>query len=107
MLLFALAVAAAPVPDLNDPDLRCIAALAVIGAQSEKVDPGLASGVFYFLGRLDARAPHFDIEAGIRALVSVPDAAKKLAPDMVRCGSQLAARGAFLKAMGDSMQGKK
>lgn len=104
-LALAAAIAAKPLVDANEADVRCVAALAlVIGQQGEKPEPGLAAGLLYFMGRLDGRAPGTDIEGMIRSLLAAPDATEQLKPDMIRCGALLEERGAFLEKMGKSLQ---
>lgn len=109
MSLIALALAAAtPVPDANEQDLRCVAAIAlIIGSQGEKADPSLTAGLLYFVGRLDGRAPAIDLEAGIRRLIATPEAAQQLKPDMARCGALLSERGTVLQKIGDNLKGTK
>ena len=109
MSLIALALAAAtPVPDANEQDLRCVAALAlIIGSQGEKADPSLTAGLLYFVGRLDGRAPGTDLEAGIRRLMAPADAGQQLKPDMERCGTLLGERGTVLQAIGNNLKATK
>ncbi|MES2445063.1 MAG: hypothetical protein V4574_19740 [Pseudomonadota bacterium] len=110
LLAFALAanLALKPAPDATEQDLRCVAALAlIIGSQGDKADPGLTAGLLYFVGRLDARAPALDLEAGLRRLLGAADAGEQLKPDMTRCGAILTERGTVLQTIGSSLQGKK
>ena len=102
-LFLASAAAAQDVETSND--LRCVAVFSV--AASEEADPdatmAAGAGVFYFLGRIEGRAPGSDIESGLRLEVgklNVP----KFVSELKRCAAVLKSKAEELQAIGNSLQ---
>jgi hypothetical protein len=109
LLALALALTApAAAPDPVADDLVCVAVVAMRISQTEDKDikMGLAAGMMYFIGRLDIRAPGYDLETNLRTLLDKPDVDATLDANAVRCGGIIQERGAYLSKVGASMQGK-
>lgn len=110
MILAILALAAtAPV---DDPDLRCLTAVAaVLGAASQNKTAeadsvaGLTGIFMYYLGRVDAKRPWFDYGKSLGAVMNAPDYEKRLPLDLQRCGAEAEARGKMLKDLGEELKG--
>ena len=106
--LSLVAATAARAQDSSDADFRCFAAMSRAGGADGVPDDQkaqLASGVMYFLGKLDGENPGLDIEAALA------DQAKKLKPrqlrrEMTRCGAELRARGEVLQDIGDRFKAR-
>jgi len=116
MIAAALVLMAAspPTPEpslVEDPDLRCVAAIAaVLGmAKDDKAaDVQLLAGLtgifMYYVGKVDARRPGFDYGRGLRQLVDSPGYEQRLPEDMKRCGDEAQERGAMLQDLGRAMK---
>ena len=107
LLLAAASAVASPttVAAANLADTRCIAMLALqMEAADESSKPSLVAAFLYYLGRLDARAPNYDIETALLALMSSEQAKASLADDAQRCGSLIQERGAAIATIGKSLE---
>lgn len=106
--LFAAAAASTLQPgSALEKDVRCIAAIAIAGDMAEKDDDknAMMSLMFYYLGKVDARAPDLDLE---NAIVSVTDAkdyeTAGMPADMLRCAGEIEQRGKELEAIGSALE---
>lgn len=110
MSLLALALAATlagqSVPDPNIEDTRCIAVVALTISQTkdDKEKTGLSAGLMYFLGRIDARTPGYDLEAALRRILDAVEKGESLSADAIRCGGILQQRGQYMMEFGQRMQ---
>jgi hypothetical protein len=113
MMTFLLAAAAAAAQPAmsNDPDMRCMAAYLVAagntdGDASVTADDkaGIQSIVMYFFGKIDARLPGADIRGEIMRMVSSPEYAKVLRPDIERCSVEAETRAKYLETFGDEAE---
>lgn len=109
MILAALALASAA--PAEDPDLRCLAAVAaVLGIAAEKKSDDAESiagltGIFmYYLGRVDAHRPGFDYGKTLGPMMNAPDYTKRLPADLKRCGGEAEERGQMLKDLGEQLK---
>ena len=78
-------------------DLRCVVAFSALIANPAYHD-GATTGLFYYLGRLDARDPNFDLAKGLREVKSAMQSSQ-YATEAQRCGAELKARNEFLKTL--------
>lgn len=102
-LFFAGGAAAKDTETSND--LKCVAVFSVAASQDADSKTTMAAGVgvFYFLGRIEGRAPGFDIESGLRLeanKLTVPTAVSELN----RCAAVLTSKAEELQAIGSGMQ---
>lgn len=102
-LLFGGGAAAQDTETAND--LKCVAVFSVAASQDADPKAMMAAGVgiFYFLGRIEGRAPGFDVENGLRLeanKLTVPKAVSELN----RCAAVLASKAEELQAIGSGMQ---
>lgn len=113
MLSFLAAAAAAvqtPPVLQEDPDLRCVVAVAVVSAMaessaSEEENAGLISIFMYFLGKTDARFPDINYSTEIKRIIGSPDyLEKRFGPDVQRCSQEAIARGEALEELGEDLQ---
>ena len=86
-------------------DVKCVAVFSFAAAQQPEptVLMGASMAVLYFLGRIEGRAPGFDIENGLRLEASKLTGAK-VKSELVRCGGVLKSKGEQLQAIGRSMK---
>lgn len=106
-LALLLAVAGQARADALDDDVTCLVAVMMlpqINQQTHQMDENLAQtttimGAMYFLGKVKARDPQFDLEAAIITKVQQADSAA-LRSAMIRCGGELQAEGARWQAIG-------
>ena len=113
MLSFLAAAAAAaqtPAVPLDDPDLRCVVAVATVSSMaessaSEEEKAGLIAIFMYYLGKTDARYPGIDYVAEIKRVIESPGYLEKsFAADVKRCSQEAMARGKALEDMGEELQ---
>jgi hypothetical protein len=106
-LMIALVLQTAPDPAL-EADLRCLAYLSTAVEKAPAAQqPGLAAGLLYFVGRIDARMPGFDYAA---ALARTPANAARLADldrEAPRCVRVVGERGRALVAAGQALRAGK
>jgi hypothetical protein len=104
----ALALAITPQTDDLKPadlaDLQCMALTAYMVSQVEPEtieQAGIASGVMYYLGRLQGRTPEIDWLPRLQkfSMTLVPEDLQGFAP---RCGAELVAIGSAMTAMGET-----
>lgn len=102
MILLALALgAAATRGDTVEADLRCVAYLSgAINAAPADQQPGLAAGILYFVGRIDARRPGFDYRAALAPGRARAARLAHLERDAPRCVATIAERGRAIVAAG-------
>jgi len=87
-------------------DMQCFAVVAYLAGQSEEGSvehTGLASGMMYFLGRLEGRAPGTDWLRALSDYILAPDEARltsELEAQRERCGLILQTRGQALVEWG-------
>jgi hypothetical protein len=102
-LILAAALSAPAVDPATEADLRCIALFAISsGKAPEDKKPGLAAGLLFFLGRIDARSPGFDLEANLRR-VMLSETQASLQADAARCGPIIESKGKLLTEIGQRM----
>lgn len=93
---------------LNRADLQCMAITAAGAGMTEEGSPeqlGLAAGMAYYLGRLEARAPAVNwLDAFGAYLLS--DFEKEAKSQSDRCGAELASFGARMVAWSEKMDAR-
>ncbi|HEY9216555.1 MAG TPA: hypothetical protein VIO94_00790 [Phenylobacterium sp.] len=110
-LLAATAVLAAPgglaaqAPvDPGRDDVRCLL-VAVKASQQPENETQALIGALYFIGKLDGRNPQFDLEkVALTELRTMNEATTK--SESVRCMREMRARGAKLRALGESIRAR-
>ncbi len=104
----ALLVASGPAgaSTLNE-DLRCLVVTAtIVGDGKGEGKENLVSGVLYFVGMIDGKAPGIDLKTEMQK-VSAAMTQTDFARDAQRCGDVLVAKGQELQAIGQALeQGK-
>jgi hypothetical protein len=107
MLALLLVLATLPSQAEQDTlaDLRCFAALAMV-TDSATADTNVefAGAAMFYYGRIDARTPGFDLEAGLRPLMTQAAVDRTLKADLRRCADELAGRLGLLGRAGKSLQ---
>jgi hypothetical protein len=90
--------AAAPAAAVTGPrtDLRCLMTMIALGQDKARAQAG-QSGAYFFLGRLNARAPGFDLPAAMKAEAPMLGQAE-LQAELKRCGPMVAASSQSLQA---------
>ena len=78
-------------------DLRCVLAFTVL-MNNPTYHDAAASGIFYYVGRLEGRDPAFDLGKGLKQIRSVMQASQ-YADEAKRCGAELKAKNQALMAM--------
>lgn len=112
-MLIALALQAALMPSpAADPvleaDLRCLAYLTVaIEAEPSARQPGLAAGLLYFVGRIDARRPGFDYRAALSPTSANAARLAGLDKEAGRCIATVEQRGRALVEAGEALRSGK
>jgi hypothetical protein len=107
LMPWALATAAEALPN-DDPevaaDLRCLAiAFNMAGSQDAQLSQAGALAAYYYLGKIDGRAPAIDLEDAIRRSSSSPSAGQ-FAAEAQRCGDELQTRGREITDIGLRLQ---
>ncbi|WP_068070795.1 hypothetical protein [Novosphingobium lentum] len=105
LLAATMAAPATPVDAANAQDVACIALFAAAaGNSTDKDQAGTIAAFMYYLGRIDARAPGYDLEGHLVALLSDEAYLKDQLPkDGERCGKELSQRGSELDKIGKAM----
>jgi hypothetical protein len=105
-LTLAATLAGQSAPDPNTDDVRCIAVVALTMAQAkdDQERAPLTSGLMYFMGRIDARTPGYDLEAALRRILDAVEKGDSLRDDAIRCGGILGQRGEYMIEFGRRMQ---
>lgn len=85
-------------------DLRCVAALSIIGAQKKEYASGAALGVMYFVGRIEGRQPDFELQPALSAELGRLEP-RDLGLEAERCGKLMAEKGQELNKIGRHLQG--
>jgi len=93
-VLFAASAASAQPIDPT-PDVRCVVAMAAM-IRNPAYKDGATAGLFYYLGRLDARDPAFDLGPAMRRERMAP---VDIAQEGRRCGAAVAERNKALQGM--------
>jgi hypothetical protein len=83
--------------DLTVSDIRCVVAFGALVSNPVYRDAA-ATGIFYFLGRVEGREPNLDIADALKQTRKGMGSAD-LASEGQRCGAALKARNESLKAM--------
>ena len=78
-------------------DLRCVVAFSALVSNPTYKDAA-ASGIFYFLGRLEGRDPTYDLAKGL-GMVRRGMQANEYGAEARRCGAELKDKNDALKAM--------
>ena len=92
--------AQAQAADPNTADVRCmVVTLNLIGSGDAQQRQAGQGAILYFLGRIDARAPGYNLEDAVFAQ-SRAMSANDLKSEGERCGGMLIARGQELTAIG-------
>ncbi|WP_338467293.1 hypothetical protein RXV95_01680 [Novosphingobium sp. ZN18A2] len=107
MAAAASAATAAPVADLNLADTKCIAVIAAIASRED--DPlrksGLASGMMYYIGRVDGRTPGYDYAGEITRLFGDKSFVEnEFEGEANRCGNEMTAKGKEVRAFGQALK---
>jgi hypothetical protein len=100
MLLAGALLAAAPsfaqeVTSAQGQDMRCMVAMLRMRAIPQ-YQAAADAGIFYYIGRIEGRDPHFDLRQGLRAYTGGMD---DLAMESRRCAAELKAKNEALKAL--------
>lgn len=84
-------------------DVRCAAVGMKLGTSDDpKVKNSALMLTIYFLGKLDGRDPHLDLESAfVREILHMT--ASDFASEQARCGQALAARGQTLVVLGQAL----
>ena len=110
MLLSILAAALMPMADApadpNLADLQCAAVFAAVGAGTNAPETlqGLTGAFMYYVGRIDARDPLYDIEGQLIRLLKGGDYATQFQADAKRCSAEMQQRGAEIEAIGKAIE---
>lgn len=83
--------------DPNRDDVKCVLAMTAMLKLPQYAQAG-ATGLFYFVGRIEGRTPGYDLEHALRK-VGADMQRNDYATEMQRCGAALGAKNAELKAM--------
>jgi hypothetical protein len=101
----ALAAGGAQAKDeATTADVRCLVAMSALGASNPTYKQPASIGVFYFLGRIEGRAPNFPLAEAIRSESASANQAS-LAEEIKRCGGMISAKVQALQVIGESMKG--
>ena len=93
--------AALPREPENAADMECLALIVVIIGMDEAMGEQLALGAFYYLGRLEGRAPGIDwVDRALR-YTEVVDEQTLFAPQQ-RCAAELMAKGEHMIRLGQA-----
>ena len=114
MLLSLLGAAALPLTltaaaptDATTADLRCVAAFAMAGGmegQTAEARQGITGAFMYYIGRIDARDPNYDLQGQLTRLLGSPGVDQQLQADAKRCGAEMARRGSEITALGQAIE---
>lgn len=89
-----------------DADLRCLVASLTLVNSSNPQQRQAGMGSFsYWLGRVDGAQPDIDLEERI-ATLSQQMTGEDVAREMVRCGTELMARGQEIQRIGNRLQSR-
>lgn len=89
-----------------DADLRCLVASLVLVNSTDAQERQAGMGSFsYWLGRVDGAEPNLDLEERI-ANLSQQMTSEDIARELVRCGSELMARGQEVQRIGNRLQSR-
>lgn len=91
--------------DLTVTDLRCVVAFTVL-VNNPTYHDAAASGIFYFLGRVEGREPQLDLAHALHDTRRGMQAGDFLT-EAQRCGAVLKAKNDSLKAMNSSVLQKR
>ena len=86
--------------DLTVTDLRCVVAFSAL-VNNPTYRDAAASGIFYFLGRVEGREPSLDLAGALRDTRRGMQSGD-FASEAQRCGAALKARNDSLKSMNSS-----
>jgi hypothetical protein len=78
----------------NGADLRCVVAM---GYSVNNPTYRAASGLFYFVGRLEGRDPAYDLAKGLKQVSGMP--LTQVVTEAQRCFGELKAKNEMLKAI--------
>lgn len=107
-VLMSCALATAEALPNDDPeltaDLRCLAiAFNMAGSQDAQLRQAGTLAAYYYLGKIDGRAPALDLEDAIHQANFSPSAAQ-FAAEAQRCGGELQIRGHEITEIGLRLQ---
>jgi hypothetical protein len=77
-------------------DLRCVVAMGY-SINNPTYHDAAASGLFYFVGRLEGRDPAFDLAKGLKLVSGMPGS--QVVSEAKRCFDELKAKNEMLKAI--------
>jgi hypothetical protein len=105
VLFLALLAAAAEPSQATEADIRCVA---VYAAAADKADEahkaGVVAGLMYYIGRIDVRSPGYDYLANLKRLLTDQAFLEKGLPaEAQRCAAEMKAKGSEVAALGDSL----
>ena len=86
-------------------DLRCVVAFSAL-MNNPTYREAAASGIFYFVGRLEGRDPALDLGKGLKQVRSVMQVSQ-YAGEAQRCGAELKAKNEALRAMSSPLAQKR
>ena len=81
----------------NGADLRCVVAFGAM-VNNPTYREAAASGIFYYVGRLEGRDPAFDLAAGLKQVRSAMQTSQYVT-EAQRCGAELKAKNEVLKTL--------
>jgi hypothetical protein len=91
--------------DSNDQtrDVRCLlAAVAMMNSPNNTIRAAAATSALYYLGRVDGREPHLDLEK-LLAQQSQQISPTDLVAESKRCGQELSTRARILSTIGQRL----
>lgn len=80
----------------NGSDLRCVVAMGY-SLNNPTYREAAASGLFYFVGRLEGRDPAFDLAKGLKMVSGMPP--NQIVSEAKRCFDELKAKNEMLKTI--------
>lgn len=97
LALAGVSTAAHAEDDPNRDDVKCVLAMSAMLKLPQYASAG-ATGLFYYVGRIEGRSPGYDLEHALRKEGGDMQRNDYRA-EMERCGAALAAKNAQLKGM--------
>lgn len=102
----APAAPASSIPPAAKQDVQCFVLYSVAAGneKDEKKIAGIIAGTWYFLGRIDAKAPGINLEQAMRTQIAALQGNPRTKEIGTACDAQFSRRGADLVTMGQALQ---
>jgi hypothetical protein len=91
-------------PDATRSDVRCLLAFSTM-LKNPAYKDAAGAGLFYFVGRIDARDPKFDLGAAMKREIGNMQTSDYVT-EAQRCGAVLKQRNEDLKAAGEAAKAR-